>query len=854
MKYPENSRRRALMAAMITAFPLSAQADLIISEYVEGSSNNKALEFYNTGSDAVELSAYEIARFKDGAETPNAPMALPSFSLAAGAVYVHANSGAADELKALANSTSTDDAIGFNGGDSVVLRLIGGDIVDRVGTLKEGASSYLKDVTLSRTDTSANPDFNQDQWQTLANNTFDGLGKAPGADGGDSGDGGDPAPTLGACGEAATLISAVQGSADVVAMKDQTVIVEGIITGFRNNGFFVQEEPSDEDGNPQTSEGIFAFSNGGGSLTLGNLVRIKGVVSDYHGNSQIGVSELADCGTTDAVATVTPITLPFAADLNLEALEGMVVSVSNAVVANTYGLGRYGEITISDKLKWTPTDVAIPGSAEYDAVIAENKANLLYIEDNSSSQNTASVSFYPDFGYDNPILLGDLVSATGPLNFSYDVYRINPMTPISVTSPGRTAAPEATLGNLAVASFNVLNYFNGVKKGDGSIDYSANPRGAKTEEEFLLQQARIVKALKTLDADVVGLMELENDGFGDDSAINTLVTALNNEIGEDAYTYVSTKDGGKPGTDQITVALIYRAANVTPKGDAIVIDMPEQTLGAETAAMRPSLVQAFTHKATGQSFAVSINHFKSKRSSSACDNSAPTDIDQMQGNCNPLRVSAAVTLGEALATQGLPERILILGDLNAYSKEDPISVLTDYNPATHGYTIKTAANTGMDAGAAVEVSKNYGYALVAQTHDAEGFSYTYDGAQGSLDHILASSAAMEDIVDLDHWNVNSIEAYALQADGLFKYYKDSTGYFGVGPYRSSDHDPVVVTLNLEAVDDSDGNGGSDGGNDGTDGGSSGGDTNKGKDDGGGSLGLLSILALLTTWFARRRPM
>ncbi|AZZ89950.1 ExeM/NucH family extracellular endonuclease [Hahella sp. KA22] len=830
MKYPENSRRRALMAAMITAFPLSAQADLIISEYVEGSSNNKALEFYNTGSDAVELSAYEIARFKDGAETPNAYMTLPSFSLAAGAVYVHANSGANDGLKALANSTSTDDAIGFNGGDSVVLRLVDGDIVDRVGTLKEGASSYLKDVTLSRKDTTPNPDFNQDQWQTLAKDAFSGLGKAPGADGGDSGDGGDdPAPTLGACGEAATLISAIKVDAKSIKDNGDTFTVEGIVTGFRSNGFFVQEEPSDEDGNPLTSEGIFAFSNGGGALTLGNLVRIKGVVSDYHGNRQISVSELADCGATDAIATVTPITLPFAADLNLEALEGMVVSVTNAVVANTYGLGRYGEITISDKLKWTPTDAAIPGSAEYDAVIAENKANLLYIEDNTSSQNTASVSFYPEFGYDNPILLGDLVSATGPLNFSYDVYRINPMAPISVTSPGRTAAPEAALGNLAVASFNVLNYFNGVKKDDGSVDYSANPRGAKTEDEFLLQQARIVKALKTLDADVVGLMELENDGFGDDSAINTLVTALNNEIGEDAYTYVSTKDGGKPGTDQITVGLIYRAANVTPKGDAIVIDMPEQTLGAETAAMRPSLVQAFTHKKTGQSFAVSINHFKSKRSSSACDNSAPTDIDQMQGNCNPLRVSAAVTLGEALATLGLPERILILGDLNAYSKEDPISVLTDYNPATHGYTIKTAANTGMDAGAAVEVSKNYGYALVAETHDAEGFSYTYDGAQGSLDHILASSAAMEDIVDLDHWNVNSIEAYALQADGLFKYYKDSTGYFGVGPYRSSDHDPVVVTMDLKSTD-------------------------KGKDDGGGSLGLLSILALLTMRFARRRPM
>ncbi|MEP2651575.1 MAG: nuclease, partial [Paraglaciecola sp.] len=150
----------------------------------------------------------------------------------------------------------------------------------------------------------------------------------------------------------------------------------------------------------------------------------------------------------------------------------------------------------------------------------------------------------------------------------------------------------------------------------------------------------------------------------------------------------------------------------------------------------------------------------------------------------------------------LTDRVMILGDLNAYSAEDPLAVLTDYDPAERGYTITTAARTELDEGASVDVTTTYGYENVAETFDPEGFSYWYYGSMqvGSLDHVLASSAFMDDIVDATHWNINSVEVYQLQYDQALSYFsvKDGYSFTDLGPYRSSDHDPFIVSVRFAA--------------------------------------------------------
>ena len=335
-----------------------------------------------------------------------------------------------------------------------------------------------------------------------------------------------------------------------------------------------------------------------------------------------------------------------------------------------------------------------------------------------------------------------------------------------------------------------------------TFDYDSN-RGAENAEEFELQQARIVEALATLNADVIGLIEIENDGFGRDSAIYQLVKELNKVVGKNVYRYARSHNTGVTGTDAISNAVIYKRRSVAKLGPLQGIELPTQDNNGDTVSMRNALVQRFIHRKTGDTFAVVVNHFKSKGSECYEDENSPSELDSIQGSCNALRVSAAVSLGTSLQSMWLPKKVLILGDLNAYSQEDPIAVLTDYDPEQRGYTIQTAVNTELDEGASVAVNGGFGYQSVKAAFEPEGFSYFFYGSDqvGSLDHILVSPAAMNAVVGFGHWNINALELYQTQYDQALTYYNGELGdqidFTGVGPFRSSDHDPVIITLDMK---------------------------------------------------------
>ncbi|WP_420933035.1 DUF2252 family protein [Alteromonas sp. A081] len=224
-------------------------------------------------------------------------------------------------------------------------------------------------------------------------------------------------------------------------------------------------------------------------------------------------------------------------------------------------------------------DDACVGRAHWDII------RLLTIEDNSGSQFPDAISFFPNFSYANTIRIGDTVSASGPLNFSFGTYRINPTEVISVTSI-REDTPVISEGILSVATFNVLNYFNGDvdENGELTFDYDNN-RGAESEAALALQEGRIVEAIVDLNADVVGLMEIENNGFGDDSTIQSLLNAINAQLGEaEQYAFISTADNTQIGTEAITVGLMYRGTVVTPQGDAVIVAMLEQQISEDSLA------------------------------------------------------------------------------------------------------------------------------------------------------------------------------------------------------------------------------------------------------------------------------
>ena len=814
-----------LSAGIISALSSTAiQAnDLVISGVIDGPLSGgvpKAVELFVV-NDIADLSAYGIGSANNGGGTDGEEFTFPAGVSASAGSYIYVASEVEGFTAFFGSAPDYDtSAMGINGDDAVEL-FKDGSVIDTFGDINTDGNGtaweYLDGWAYRTSGQTANGgSFEVANWSYSGVDALDGSttntdAETPFPAGTFTTEGGDdvvevpeePAVELGICGAEATLISAIQGSESSSAEVGNSVIIEAIVTGTRAGGFFVQEEASDYDADDATSEGLLVEGSVG--IDTGNLVRLYGEVEENYGMTTLAMdSDVAalDCGTADAVAAVE-LSMPY--ELDLETVEGMVVSVTDATVTSTNNLWRFGEIVVSDTIKRQPSDVAAPLSEAFTAAEEASETSLLTIEDNSSSQYPDALNYFPTFSYANAIRIGDSVSAAGPLNYSFGTYRINPSDIIEVTST-REATPVVTEGNLSIATFNVLNYFNGEvdANGDVTFDYDGN-RGADDAVAFELQQGRIVEAIVNLNADVVGLMEIENDGFGEDSAIQSLVNAINAELGEtEQYSFIATSDGSEIGTDAITVGLLYKASVVTPENDAMIVAMPEQQIDEDSLArMRPSLLQSFVHTESSKSFLVAVNHFKSKGGQCAEDLvEAPSEITTIQGSCNALRVSAAITLGNALSDESLPERKVILGDLNAYSAEDPVAVLTDYTPESRGYTITTAVNTSMDEGSSVDVESGFGYHNLAEEFDAEGFSYWFYGTEqvGSLDHVLASEAMLADAIDGTHWNINSVEAYQLQYDQALRYYADEDGYAftDVGPFRSSDHDPFIATFDLQA--------------------------------------------------------
>ena len=374
-------------------------------------------------------------------------------------------------------------------------------------------------------------------------------------------------------------------------------------------------------------------------------------------------------------------------------------------------------------------------------------------------------------------------------------------------------------GDLRIATFNVLNYFNSPFGGDAN--QHGDNRGANSFEEFEVQQAKIVNAILRLDADIIGLMEIENNGFGDSGAIRQLVEQLNQRIDKkkDRYDFVAVDSNGDKvtdendsiGTDVITTGVIYRS-KVTKLKEVRVIEMPSQqapevldddgkVIEDGKNYQRNSLAPTFKIKGTNEKITVAINHFKSK-GSKCWEDAAPVDqggqggVDaDQQGSCENFRVAAAVALGDAL--KEIKGHKVILGDLNSYGMEDPMLVLTDYSEEKYGKQIKAARNTFIgdteqfgDNGAVITEGYNYINA-VAMKHP-NSWSYSYNDEVGALDHLLISPSLKKHFVDATDWHINGGEStlfdYNDEYKGDLPKYNDH--------FRSSDHDPAVLELNM----------------------------------------------------------
>ncbi|MCI4662926.1 MAG: ExeM/NucH family extracellular endonuclease [Neomegalonema sp.] len=610
---------------------------------------------------------------------------------------------------------------------------------------------------------------------------------------------------------AAVTIMAVQGSGTESPLLGQEVTVSGVVTAVYEStgaageyqGFFIQDPTGD--GDASTSDAIFVYTAGSpAGVSVGDAVSVSGTVSEFQGETQIG-------SVTDVTTNSTGNSLPAAVEVDMstlgtvannagvliadfEAYEGMLVTFPEELtVTELYNLDRYGELRVSSGGQLTQyTQTNTPDVAGYQAHLADVGSRTLTIDDASLAQNPDPIVF-PDGNLDtsDEFGMGDTVTGlTGVIKYSRATnefstgssnqltYRLLPTETVSFenTRERDDTAPEFADASLTVAGFNVLNYFTTIDVSGASTSLGHDPRGADTADELTRQTEKLVTAIIELDADVLALNELENDFVEGSSgnAIENLVAELNNASATTTWAWVDP--GDYVGSDAIAVGFIYKADTVTVKAGTTVEVLDDSDLDAlglsgfgsvfdGTSTNRNPVAVTFEEIATGETFTAAAVHMKSKGGTGSGD-----DADQGDGagNYNQTRLEGVQALDAWLNTDPTgsgDDDFIILGDMNAYAMEDPITWL-----------------------------ESQGYVNLASEYISDPYSYVFDGQVGTLDYGFVSSSMADQVVGAEEWHINSDEADAIDYNTDFG--RNTSIFDGTTAARNSDHDPLVAGLAL----------------------------------------------------------
>lgn len=778
-------RTLSVLLGALGAFTYSpwAQAQLMFSQYIDGSSNRKGLEIYNPDGTTVNLADYEIQQFNNGGTAKTAAFRLQG-SLISKQKFLVGRSELQAELGSKVNQVA---ALSFNGDDAVVL-VYKGIPVDRFGRIGErpeagwGTAVSSLGNSFKRIETE-NPALSIDataafdldhSWTAWANrNDFSNL----------SGSTTQPPVQAVSCSSSDTPIADLS-----TAAQNQSYTVRGVITadyryanGF--SGFYVQTP--DTKARANVSNAIFVYIPNSSTVKggqVGDEVILRGRLTSYQNQPQIDQlqQDIQTCNSNMA-NQVQPISLelPFASltggsTHSPQRYQGMLVKLPQTLtVSENYNYGRYGELSLSLGRLYIPTNLYPALSPEAKALAQKNLLSKIIFDDGYNNQNRTP--WLPtNFSAANTLRSGyQLKNAEGILEYRFNGWRVQPVLGrnqpevITQTNP-RQSIITKNANHIRIASFNVLNYDNGATG-------FPTERGATTQAEFDKQHRKIVSALKEIDADVYGLMEIANNGYGPNSAIAHLTNALGSD-----WKYVVPENLDRLGGDAIAVAIIYNSKRVKPLNKPVVLDLGDKN--------RTTLAQSFQAVRGNKTFTVIPNHLKSKSCSGVDASSTDADQKDGQGCWNPTRVKAVDQIVQWLAknpTQVPKQNALLVGDMNSYAKEEPI---LSFEKANYKVLLNDA-KVGQGAQA-------YSY-VFGVASDANG-----NGGAGNLDHAIADASLYPKVVRTFAWHINADEPTVLDYNEEYKTDEQKALFYGEDAYRSSDHDPVIVDLDLNGKDSS----------------------------------------------------
>ncbi len=802
------ARGLALLLGLPLAFAMSAQAAVVISQVYGGGGNSGAtlrqdfIEIFNNGNSPASVGGWSV-QYSAAAGTAWALTAIPAGTTlpAGGYLLIREAAGSGGTVDVSGDVTGTLALSGTAGKVALANNLAAltgsaptaGAVIDIVSygttaTPTEGTpTASLSNTTAALRNGGGCTDTNDNSADFSVGTPAPRNSAAAAAPCGGGGGGGGSTPV-------GAAIYTIQGSGASSPLVGQVVTTSGVVTKVVNNGFFIQDLGGD--GDPATSDGIYVFTSSAPPATVapGNLVQVTGSVVEFSAGAGTAASTLTEIGSVTAVSllgsgyTITPteVTLPLAAGDSLERFEGMLVRIAGTLtVQQNFFQARYGQLTLGAGGRHeTPTNRHRPGSPQALALADLQARSRVLLDDGSSLQNVNPTAYgfaggVPRAGDSVSNLVG--VLDYGPATSSAagtGLYRLQPTAApaFAITNP-RTAAPDAVGGaNVTLGSMNVLNFFTTFTNGQtasgqsgqgcslGNSVAASNCRGADSAAEFERQRSKIVRALAGLNADAVGLMEMQNNGS---VAVQNLVDALNAQVGAGTYAVVPLPAEGT-GTDAIRVAMIYKPGRLSLVGASV----------SDPAAInnRPPLAQTFA-AANGERFTLVVNHLKSKSgcpSASDANAAGNTDVGDGQGCWNAQRVQQAQglrTFVARLQNTSANNDVLLVGDFNAYAQEDPIFDLT-----------------------------SSGYIDQSGRFEALGYSYVFDATAGRLDHAITTASLASKVTGAVHWHIDADESLAQDYNLEFKQPACATcapdPFDGTVPFRASDHDPVLVGLSL----------------------------------------------------------
>jgi hypothetical protein len=581
--------------------------------------------------------------------------------------------------------------------------------------------------------------------------------------------------------EAALLpISSVQGAGTVSLLPGEFVTTSGIVTAHRDNGYFVQTPDGLDDGNPQTSEGLFVFTGTANAVwpMVGDAVRVSGTVVEFPAGAAAGsLTELGGGPVFHVAAAAQPLpapvellpsfTAPTADPSQLERFEGMRVAATLRVIAPSRGFKNEAAATATSTgefyavIDGVPRPVREPGLQPGDPEppglpccvprFDGNPERLRVLSDMQPGAERLAVASGQR-----------LPGVTGVLDFTFGLYTVLPDPGAAVVEGQQAAVPVPTPfdNEFTVASFNLERFYDEVNDA-GVDDVALTP--AAVERRLSKASLTIRNVLRL--PDILGVVEVENLSILERLASRINADALAAGVADPGYT-AHLHDGNDVGG--IDVGFLVKRSRV----DVFAVTQEGKdatfTFNGDTRLLndRPPLVlDANVHGPGGAAVPVTVivNHLRS-----FLGITDPADGARVRAK----RAAQAEFLAGLVQARQASGRVIVVGDFNAFPFNDGLVDVM-------GTIVGRPAPADQVADANPDVVDpdlaNLGDLLGALGH----YSYVFDGNAQAIDHILVNERARSHVGRMHYARSNADFPESLRGDAT-------------RPERLSDHDAAVA--------------------------------------------------------------